>query len=108
MIVYRTRDDLTGHLNSLRSEKNSIGLVPTMGALHRGHTSLVEKAAAENDVVVVTIFVNPTQFNDPADLEYYPRTLDRDLEMLQKLEGHIFQLIQLQIITTEIIVTNLF
>lgn len=89
MIVYRTRDDLTGHLNSLRSEKNSIGLVPTMGALHRGHASLVEKAAAENDVVVVTIFVNPAQFNDPADLEYYPRTLDRDLEMLQKLEADL-------------------
>ncbi len=89
MIVYRTRDDLTGHLNSVRSEKNSIGLVPTMGALHRGHASLVEKAAAENDVVVVTIFVNPTQFNDPADLEYYPRTLDRDLEMLQKLEADL-------------------
>jgi pantoate--beta-alanine ligase len=86
MIVYRTRDDLTGHLNSVRSEKNSIGLVPTMGALHRGHASLVEKAAAENDVVVVTIFVNPTQFNDPTDLEHYPRTLDHDLEMLQKLE----------------------
>ena len=89
MIVYRTRDDLTGHLNSVRSDKNSIGLVPTMGALHRGHASLVEKAAAENDVVVVTIFVNPTQFNDPTDLEHYPRTLDRDLEMLQKLEADL-------------------
>lgn len=86
MIVYRTRDDLTGHLNSVRKEKNSIGLVPTMGALHRGHTSLVEKATTENDVVVVSIFVNPTQFNDSIDLEHYPRTLDRDLDMLQNLE----------------------
>lgn len=86
MIVYRTKDDLTRHLNLVRKENKSIGLVPTMGALHRGHTSLVERAAAENDVVVVTIFVNPTQFNDPDDLERYPRTLDRDLEMLQKLE----------------------
>jgi len=89
MIVYRTRDDLSGHLNSVRRDNKSIGLVPTMGALHRGHTSLVEKAAAENDVVVVTIFVNPTQFNDPADLERYPRTLDRDLDMLQKLEADL-------------------
>lgn len=86
MIVYRTKDDLTGHLNLVRNEKKSIGLVPTMGALHRGHTSLVERAAAENDVVVVSIFVNPTQFNDPGDLESYPRTLDRDLELLRKLE----------------------
>jgi pantoate--beta-alanine ligase len=86
MIVYRTRQDLTGHLNSLRKDHLSLGLVPTMGALHPGHMSLVEKAAAENDVVVVSIFVNPTQFNDPSDLEHYPRTLDRDLEMLQKLE----------------------
>lgn len=86
MIVYRTKDDLTGHLNLVRNEKKSIGLVPTMGALHRGHTSLVERAAAENDVVVVSIFVNPTQFNDPGDLERYPRTLDRDLALLQELE----------------------
>ncbi len=84
MIVYRTKEDLTRHLTLVRREKNSIGLVPTMGALHLGHISLVEKAKSENDVVVVTIFVNPTQFNDPGDLESYPRTLDRDLDMLQK------------------------
>jgi len=89
MIVYRTRDDLNGHLNSVGRDNNSIGLVPTMGALHRGHMSLVEKAAYENDVVVVSIFVNPSQFNDPGDLESYPRTLDRDLEMLQKLEADL-------------------
>lgn len=89
MIVYRTRNDLTGHLNSVRGENKSIGLVPTMGALHPGHASLVEKAAHENDVVVVTIFVNPTQFNDPSDLEHYPRTLDRDLEMLRNLEADL-------------------
>jgi pantoate--beta-alanine ligase len=89
MIVYRTRDDLSGHLNSVGRDNNSIALVPTMGALHRGHMSLVEKAASENDVVVVSIFVNPSQFNDPRDLESYPRTLDRDLEMLQKLEADL-------------------
>jgi pantoate--beta-alanine ligase len=89
MIVYRTKTDLTGHLLSLQNEGKSIGLVPTMGALHQGHMSLVEKAEAENDVVVVTIFVNPTQFNDPSDLDLYPRTLDQDLELLRQLEADL-------------------
>lgn len=62
-----------------------IGLVPTMGALHRGHASLAERCRRENDVVVVSIFVNPTQFNDPKDLAQYPRTLDDDLAMLARL-----------------------
>ena len=85
MIVYRTKKDLAQHLNALRNADKSIGLVPTMGALHQGHTSLVVKAASENDAVVVSIFVNPTQFNDPADLQDYPRALDQDLELLQSL-----------------------
>jgi pantoate--beta-alanine ligase len=85
MIVYRTKKDLEVHLDALREFQKSIGLVPTMGALHRGHASLIERATAENDATVVSIFVNPTQFNDPADLERYPRTLDQDLELLQNL-----------------------
>ena len=89
MIVYRTKTDLTGHLLSLQNEGKTIGLVPTMGALHQGHASLVEKANAENDIVVVTIFVNPTQFNDPLDLDHYPRTLDQDLELLRQLEADL-------------------
>ena len=64
-------------------EGRRIGLVPTMGALHRGHTSLVERCRAENDIAAVTIFVNPSQFNDPKDLDRYPRTLDRDLRLLE-------------------------
>jgi pantoate--beta-alanine ligase len=60
----------------------SIGLVPTMGALHSGHAALVDRCRRENDVVVVTLFVNPAQFNDPKDLERYPRTFDEDLTLL--------------------------
>lgn len=63
----------------------SIGFVPTMGALHRGHASIVERCRRENEVSVVSIFVNPSQFNDPKDLDRYPRTLDQDLAVLESL-----------------------
>ncbi len=86
MIVYRTRTDLAKHLKTWQDQGKTVALVPTMGALHEGHASLVRRAAQENGAVVVSIFVNPTQFNDPADLESYPRRLDKDLEMLQAMQ----------------------
>ncbi|HNX55368.1 MAG TPA: pantoate--beta-alanine ligase [Prolixibacteraceae bacterium] len=74
--------DVQTILNIKKKEGVKIGFVPTMGALHEGHLSLVEKAGKETDFVVVSVFVNPTQFNDKGDLERYPRNLEKDVELL--------------------------
>ena len=83
MELIQTIRELRSKLDELRKEGKTIGLVPTMGALHAGHASLVKRAVAENDVVVVSDFVNPTQFNDKDDLAKYPRTLDADCRLLE-------------------------
>ena len=85
MKLVHTIKELQSELDALRNIGKTIGLVPTMGALHAGHASLVKRAVAENDVVVVSDFVNPTQFNDRNDLIKYPRTLDADCELLEKV-----------------------
>lgn len=83
MKLIQTISELRAELEAFRKEGKAIGLVPTMGALHAGHASLVKRAVAENDVVVVSDFVNPTQFNDQNDLLKYPRTLEADCALLE-------------------------
>lgn len=80
---FQNKTELSTFINSLKADGNAIGFVPTMGALHNGHLSLVNKGLSENDFLVVSIFVNPTQFDNKEDLIKYPRTLDSDIALLQ-------------------------
>lgn len=88
MVPIKTKSELRKKLDGL-SKTNSLGLVPTMGALHLGHASLIKKAVEENKHVVVSIFVNPTQFNDNQDLNNYPKTLHEDVELIKKISSEI-------------------
>ncbi len=84
MQVFHKNVDLQNALFTDRKQGKTIGLVPTMGALHDGHISLVKKSISDNDITVVSLFVNPTQFNDPKDLNTYPRTIEKDSALLEK------------------------
>lgn len=89
MKVFQKNADLQNELFALRKRGLSVGLVPTMGALHEGHASLVKKSVEDNDVTVVSVFVNPTQFNDKNDLKNYPRNLEADCALLEKVGADI-------------------
>lgn len=89
MNIYHHKKEIQPIIEALKSQKKSIGFVPTMGALHQGHLSLIRMSMEKNDKTVISIFVNPTQFNNPEDLKKYPRTLDRDVKLLKTVSDDI-------------------
>ena len=89
MLIFRDISSLQNHLKNLKNNNKIIGFVPTMGALHNGHLSLVKKSISQNDLTVVSIFINPTQFNNVDDLKTYPSDIDKDLELLRSTSEKI-------------------
>lgn len=88
MEIFKTKSALKAFLNPLKASGKKIALVPTMGALHNGHISLIDLAKENADIIICSIFVNPTQFTDPKDLEKYPRPIEHDLAMLNQAGCH--------------------
>lgn len=89
MKVCYTKTEITTFVNSIHRDGKTLGFVPTMGALHEGHGSLIQQSVTENQVTIVSIFVNPTQFDNHDDLDKYPRTLENDIELIHKIDESI-------------------
>lgn len=89
MLIFKTAKELQSYITELKKKRITIGFVPTMGALHYGHLKLIEQAQQQCNISVCSIFVNPTQFNNPADFEKYPRTIEKDIELLENQQLNI-------------------
>jgi len=87
--IFTTKAAVGQYLSQIKASAKTIGFVPTLGALHQGHLSLIELAKKHNDVIICSIFVNPSQFNDPKDLEKYPRTIEADIKLLEQINCDI-------------------
>lgn len=89
MKIFNTREEVLTFISSKKITRETIGYVPTMGALHKGHSSLIQQSVSENNITFVSVFVNPTQFDNTSDLDKYPRTLESDIELIKEIDSNI-------------------